>query len=201
MNVITRRTALKFLASAPAGAAMAWTPADAERAHAQTAQSRTAARLGEPFQPRFFTAHEFATIGMLVDLIIPADERSVSAADAGVPEFMDFMMLDDPGRQTAMRGGLALIDRMCLQRFDRSLLESSDAQRREVLDEIAYPARAPQSLSNAVTFFSSFRDLTASGFWTTRIGMEDLQYRGNTFVREWTGCPKEALDKLGVKYE
>jgi hypothetical protein len=201
MNAITRRAALKFLAAAPAGAAMAWTPADAERAQLQAAQSRSAAQRGEPFQPKFFTSHEYATVNILVDLIIPADERSGGATDAGVPEFMDFMMIDDPRRQTAMRGGLALIDHICLERFDKSLLQSSDAQRRELLDEIAYPARAPRSLSHAVTFFSSFRDLTASGFWTTRIGIEDLQYRGNTFVRDWTGCPKEALDKLGVKYE
>lgn len=201
MNTITRRTALKFLASAPAGAVMAWTPAEAERAHEHVEQSRSAAVRGAAFKPSFFTAHEYATVSVLVDLIIPADDRSAGAAEAGVPEFMDFMMIDDPRRQTAMRGGLALIDHMCLQRAGKTFLESSDRQRRGLLDEIAYPARAAESLSHAVTFFSSFRDLTASGFWTTRIGIGDLQYRGNTFVRDWNGCPKEALEKLGVKYE
>lgn len=100
-----------------------------------------------------------------------------------------------------MRGGLALIDHRCLQRFAKSFLDCTDDEQRHLLDEIAFPARAPQSLSQAVTFFSSFRDLTSSGFWTTTIGIDDLQYRGNTFVREWFGCPREALDKLGVKYE
>jgi gluconate 2-dehydrogenase subunit 3-like protein len=134
-------------------------------------------------------------------LIIPRDERSGSATDAGVPEFIDFMMVDDPARQTAMRGGLALVDRLCEQRFAQRLLECSDGDRRRLLDDIAFPARAPQSLSQASAFFSSFRDLTASGFWTTQMGIADLQYQGNSFVREWNGCPQPALDKLNVKYE
>jgi len=202
MKTISRRPALQLLGSAPAAAAMAWTPAEAERAHEHAQQSRRdAATRGLPYTPRFFTEHEYATVGVLVDLIIPKDDRSGSATDAGVPEFMDFMMIDDPRRQTAMRGGLALVDHLCEERFNRRFRECGDAERRQVLDDIAFPARAPQSLSQAVTFFSSFRDLTASGFWTTRMGVDDLQYRGNTFVREWNGCPTEALDKLNVKYE
>jgi hypothetical protein len=200
MKTITRRTALKLLASTPAAAAMAWTPAEAEQAHEHAQQSRAAATRGVPYKPRFFTAHEYATVGVLVDLIIPKDDRSGSATDAGVPEFMDFMMIDDPRRQTAMRGGLALIDHLCGERFDKRFFECSDAERRQVLDDIAFPARAPESLSHAVTFFSSFRDLTASGFWTTKMGVADLQYQGNTFVREWNGCPPEALAKLNVVY-
>jgi len=201
MKRITRRTALKLLSSAPAAAAMNWTSAEAEHALEYVEQTRTGAARGVSYQPRFFTTHEYQTVRLLVDMIIPRDERSGSATDAGVPEFMDFMMIDDPARQTAMRGGLALIDYLCLQRFTKSFLESSDAERRELLDDIAFPDRASQSLSHGVMFFSSIRDLTASGFWTTRMGIDDLGYRGNTFVREWTGCPKEALDKLGVKYE
>ncbi|HYR90866.1 MAG TPA: family 16 glycoside hydrolase [Terriglobia bacterium] len=201
MKTITRRTALKLLASTPAAAAMAWTPAEAEQAHEHAQESRRiAAARGVSYKPKFFTAHEYSTIGVLVDLIIPKDDRSGSATEAGVPEFMDFMMIDDPKRQTAMRGGLALVDHLCEERFDKTFLESADAERRRLLDDIAFPARAPGSLSHAVTFFSSFRDLTASGFWTTKMGIADLQYQGNTFVREWNGCPQEALAKLNVAY-
>ncbi len=201
MKTITRRTALKLLASTPAAAAMAWTPAEAEQAHEHVQESRRiAAARGVPYKPKFFTAHEYATVGVLVDLIIPKDDRSGSATDAGVPEFMDFMMIDDPKRQTAMRGGLALVDHACAERFDKSFLECADAERRQLLDDIAFPARAPEALSQAVTFFSSFRDLTASGFWTTKMGIADLQYQGNRFVGEWNGCPPEALAKLNVGY-
>src|SRR5882672_7131572 len=195
-----RRTALKLLGSAPVAAAMAWTPAEAAYAGEQAQRIRQdAQRRGVPYQPTFFTAHEYATVSVLVDLIIPKDERSGSATEAGVPEFMDFMMIDQPRRQTAMRGGLALVDRLCEERFDTRMIACSDQQRRQVLDDIAFPATARPALAQAVAFFNSFRDLTASGFWTTQMGIADLQYQGNVFV-DWNGCPTDALQKLGVRY-
>jgi hypothetical protein len=201
MKRITRRAALQLAAAAPVAAAMAWTPAEAEQAHHDAQQARTsAANTGTAFKPKFFTAHEYATVGLLVDLIIPKDARSGSATDAGVPEFMDFMMTDQPQRQTAMRGGLALIDRLCESRFNKRFTALTDGQRRAVLDEIAYTSNRDPGLRQHVAFFSSFRDLTASGFWTTKMGIEDLQYQGNVFIDEWNGCPAPALEKLGVKY-
>jgi gluconate 2-dehydrogenase gamma chain len=197
-----RRTALRILGSAPLAAAMAWTPAEAEQAHAHAERSRRDARSrGVPYQPKFFTAHEYASVAVLADLIIPRDDRSGGATDAGVPEFMDFMMIDQPRRQTAMRGGLALIDRLSEARFDKRFVDCSDEQRRNLLDDLAFPAKATPATSQAVAFFTSFRDLTASGFWTSKMGVDDLQYKGNAYVREWKGCPDEALRKLGVSYE
>jgi hypothetical protein len=203
MAKITRRAALQIITSGPVAVAMVWTPAEAQQAHQHAQQAkRQAANQGRTFKPKFFTAHEYATVAVLVDLIIPKDERSGSATDAGVPEFMDFMMTDQPARQTAMRGGLALIDHLCEERFDnKPFVACSDEQRRQLLDEIAFPAKARRELAHAVAFFSSFRDLTASGFWTSRMGIDDLQYKGNVYVQEWNGCPEEALRKLGVSYD
>ena len=79
-------------------------------------------------------------------------------------------------------------------------MNGSDQQRRQVLDEIAYTSNPDPGLSHAIAFFSSFRDLTAGGFWSTKMGVQDLQYQGNTFVAEWEGCPDAALKKLGVSY-
>lgn len=189
---ISRREALAILTGGPIAATLVWTPAEAAQA---SARARQAPR---PFAPAFFTPHEYATVRALVDLIIPRDERSGSATDAGVPEFMDFMMVDQPRRQTAMRGGLALIDVLSLERGDRRFLDASDAQRRALVDAIAYPTTGDPAVAHAVAFFSSFRDLTASGFWTTKMGIDDLQYQGNRFVAEWNGCPDAALKKLGL---
>jgi gluconate 2-dehydrogenase gamma chain len=197
---ISRRAMLQVLAGAPAAAALVWTPAEAEQAHEHATAARTPTAAAA-FKPKFFTAHEYATVVVLVDLIIPRDERSGSATDAGVPQFMDFMMIDQPQRQTAMRGGLALIDRLSTQRVGRPIVKATDAERRQVLDEIAYTSNADPGLSHAIVFFSSFRDLTAGGFWSTKIGVQDLQYQGNVFVDEWTGCPDAALAKLGVSYK
>jgi gluconate 2-dehydrogenase gamma chain len=195
-----RRTMLQLLAAAPAAVAFTWTDAEAQQAHshAQAAQA-TAQKTGTPFKPKFFSAHEWATVGLLANIIIPKDERSGSATDAGVPEFMDFMMADQPGRQTAMRGGLAWLDRECTSRYDKMFVNCTDAERTKVLDEIAWPSKAAPGISHGVAFFNMFRDLTASGFWTSKMGITDLQYIGNTVVPEWKGCPDEVLKKLGVQ--
>jgi gluconate 2-dehydrogenase gamma chain len=194
-----RRTMLRLLAAAPAAAGFAWTEAEAQEAHTHAQAAQTAAtKTGTVFKPKFFTAHEWATVRMLVDIIIPRDERSGSATEAGVPEFMDFMMNDQPGRQTAMRGGLAWLDRECVSRYDKMFVDCTSADRTRVLDEIAWPQKAPETVSHGVAFFNAFRDLTASGFWTSKMGIKDLDYQGNVFVPEWKGCPDAVLKKLGV---
>jgi len=195
---LSRREALALLTAGPV-AAMTWTPAEAEQAHEHATQARTQATPGV-YKRKFFTAHEYATVGVLVDLIIPRDERSGSATDAGVPEFMDFMMVDQPRRQVAMRGGLALVDRLSQDRVGKRFVAATDHERRALLDEIAYTTNPDPFLSHAVAFFSSFRDLTATGFFTSKMGIADLQYQGNVIVDEWTGCPEAALKKLGVGY-
>ncbi|MDO8678921.1 MAG: gluconate 2-dehydrogenase subunit 3 family protein [Acidobacteriota bacterium] len=206
--------------AAPA-AGFAWTDAEAMQA-ATAAQTARAAATANPFVPKFFTASEFRLVNVLADIVIPKDERSGSATDAGVPEFMDFMMIDQPARQVAMRGGLAWLDVECQKRFDKTFLNCVPAERTTVLDDIAWPSRpstlrepqgrpepsrgatgsgqVPGGLAHGVAFFSSFRDLTASGFWTTRMGIDDLRYLGNRSVAQWRGCPDEALKKLGVSY-
>jgi hypothetical protein len=193
-----RRTMLRILAAAPAAAGFAWTEAEAQEAHQQLHAAQAEATAAGPFKPKFFTPHELATVTVLVDLIIPKDERSGSATDAGVPAFMDFMMADQPARQTAMRGGLAWIDRECVTRFDKTFVDCTAAQRTQVLDDIAWPQKARPDVSQGVAFFNSFRDLTASGFFTTKMGIADLQYMGNVYVPQWTGCPAEVLKKLGL---
>ena len=200
MKKLSRRHALALFGAAPAAAALVWTDVEARQAHDHVVAAQ-AARSGAPgatFKPKFFSAHEYATVGVLVDLIIPRDERSGSATDAGVPAFMDFMMIDQPRRQIAMRGGLAMIDRLAADRAGKRFVSGTDRERRALLDEIAYTSNPDRGLSQAIAFFSSFRDLTASGFWSTKMGVADLQYQGNVFVSEWNGCPDAALRKLGV---
>lgn len=195
-----RRDALRLLASAPAAAGFAWTEADAAAAMQRATAARTAAVSGTPFTPKFFSAHEYETVRVLADLVIPRDERSGGATDAGVPEFMDFIVGDQPARQTAMRGGLAWLDRECERRYDKTFVGCTASEQAAVLDDIAWPERARPDLSRGVAFFNSFRDLTAAGFFTSKLGIEDLQYKGNTYVRSWNGCPDDACKKLGVSY-
>ena len=199
MSDMNRRDVVRVLGTVPIAAMFNWTDSNiinvsrvmAERRATGTAQ----------FRPQFFTAHEYETVRLLVDLVLPRDSRSGSATDAGVPAFMDFMMMDSPSNQTPMRGGLAWLDTECRERSGKTFIECQDNERRAVLDDIAWPAKTPAKLSHGVRFFNSFRDLTATGFWSSKMGVEDLHYLGNTAVPDWNGCPEEQLEKLGVEYE
>ena len=194
---MNRRESLKLFSLAAIASGFTWTPYDIQVAH-ENRRLALSSELKSSFEPAFFTPHELNTVNILVDLIIPADERSGSATDAGVPEFMDFMMTDRPTMQLPMRGGLAWIDYRCEKLFDNTFLDCTDEQRIELLDSIAYPDIAAPEDSPGVAFFNSFRNLTASGFWSSKIGVEDLQYIGNTFVPEWKGCPEEIQKHLGL---
>ena len=192
-----RRSVIGLLASAPVATAFRWAPESVREA---AAQARETLARGAPYEPKHFTAHEWDTVRLLVDLIIPKDDRSGSATDAAVPEFMDFMLGDDPDLETPIRGGLAWLDHECDDRWSKTFVASSDAERTALLGDIAWPKKAKPQHAAGVAFFNSFRDLTASGFFSSKLGVQDLRYLGNTFVAEWKGCPPEALDKLGVRY-
>ena len=198
MTEINRRAMLQLIGSAPLAAGLTWTDAEAAQAAKSAQTARKTAASGAAFKPKFFNPHEWATVKVLVDIIIPRDERSGSATEAAVPEFMDFIMGDQPNRQTAMRGGLAWIDLECQDRYDKRFLECTADERTAVLDDIAWPQKAKPEFAHGVAFFNSFRDLTASGFWSSKMGVDDLQYIGNVMVAEWKGCPPDALKKLGL---
>ena len=200
---ISRREAIGLFAAVPLVLALGDTRAPLDRLSRAARQTAALQAAGAGLEPKFFTPHEYQTVRVLVDLVIPRDERSGSATDAGVPEFMDFMMSDQDTPEearTAMRGGLAWIDAECHRRFRRPFVECRDTERSALLDDIAWPARARPELSHGAAFFSAFRDLTASGFWSSEMGVKDLQYRGNNVVPEWTGCPDAALQQIGVRY-
>src|SRR2546425_3662152 len=197
MTDVNRREVVALLATAPMAAAFPWT---AEWVRERSARAQEALARGTPYEPKQFTPHEWETVRLLVDLILPKDERSGSASEAGVSEFMDFMLGEDPDLQTPVRGGLAWLDHECADRYGKTFVVCTAAERAAVLDDLAWPAKAKPDLAAGVAFFNRFRDLTASGFFSSRIGVQDLRYVGNTFMSEWNGCPPEALAKLGVTY-
>ncbi len=199
MDDVTRRDVLKFLAAASL-AEFAVSALDIDRAAGLTRDTLEAlARRGQAYQPKNFSADEWRVVRILVDLVIPRDARSGSATDAGVPEFMDFILGDRTSMQRWMHDGLAWLGGECGKRFGQPFAACTAAQRKAVLDDIAWPKRAPAGMEAGVRFFSRFRDFTASGFWSSRIGVQDLGYIGNT-ATVWNGCPAPALRKLGVRY-
>lgn len=202
MSDISRRKALTVLATAPLAAALPRPlrpplPPEIERA---TRAAEQALQDGT-YEPRFFTPAEWRTVRVLADLVIPRDGRSGSATDAGVPEFIDFTVDDRPALQVPIRGGLRWLDTASRERSATAFADATPAEQAALLDRIAWPDRAAPEDRPGVAFFNRFRDLVASGFFSSRIGIDDLRYTGNTYVTEWNGCPDAALRHIGVRYE
>lgn len=207
MSDMNRRDALKAFAFVSTANLLDISAPQLERALRgveSLAQSSEPAAQQQPYTPKFFTRHEWRTVRLLADHVIPRDARSGSATEAKVPEFMDFLFSDKDATEASrysMRGGLAWLDNESRRRFGKTFIGASDAQRRQILDDIAWPAKARPEMSHGVNFFTRFRDLTASGFFSSAIGWADVQYIGNVFNPNWNGCPPAALAKLGVSYD
>lgn len=155
-----------------------------------------------PYQPKVFNPHEWKTVHALCDLIIPADERSESAAAAGVPEFIDdWLDLQRGDLLSSIRGGLTWLDIECNRSFGTDFVASTAGQQEQILDRIAYPKKAAPEDASAVAFFNHFRDLVVSGFFTSEAGIKDLPYLGNEPQSDWQGCPAPVLAKLGLAGE
>jgi gluconate 2-dehydrogenase gamma chain len=147
----------------------------------------------------FFTPHEMATITILADIIIPKDDVSGSASDAKVPDFIEFIVKDMPKHQVPMRGGLRWLDMQCLTRYKNSFAECNRQQQIEIVDAIAYPKKAKPEMKQGVAFFNLMRNLTASGFYTTEIGVKDVGYMGNA-PNQWNGVPADVLKQYNLAY-
>ncbi|MFD3003240.1 gluconate 2-dehydrogenase subunit 3 family protein [Pontibacter toksunensis] len=147
----------------------------------------------------FFTEQEMATIAVLSDIIIPADDVSGSATDAGVPDFIEFIVKDKPEFQTPMRNGLKWLDIESLNRFEKPFRELQERQQLNIVDAIAYPERAAPEMKKGVAFFSLMRNLTATGFFTSEMGVKDIGYMGNR-PNQWNGVPAEVLREHNLAY-
>ncbi|MFD2523431.1 gluconate 2-dehydrogenase subunit 3 family protein [Emticicia soli] len=149
---------------------------------------------------KFLTVAELATIGILADIIIPADGKSGSATQAGVPAFIEFIVKDMPHYQTPIRGGLKWLENHSNKRFGKPFGQITPKQRIEIVEDIAYPEDVKPEFTQGAAFFSQIRNLTVTGFYTTRMGFDDLGYMGNT-PNDWQGVPQDVLDKYGLKYD
>lgn len=149
---------------------------------------------------KFFDDHEMQTITILGDIIMPKDDVSGNASEAGVPAFIEFIVKDKPQYQLPMRGGLKWLDMQCLKQFNNPFSNCSAQQQIAMVDQIAYPEQAKPEMQQGVAFFNVMRDLTTTGFFSSDIGIKDLGYMGNK-PNQWDGVPQEVLDQMGLAYD
>jgi len=193
----SRRDVIKAAAIVAPLAMLPITPADAERALAHVEAALVRQAQGTVYKPKYFKADEWRQIRVMVDLIIPKDAKSGSATDAGVPQYMDFFCTEYPS-YAWMRDALRWFDGFAYTTFKRSFVKCTDAERRRLFDQVAWPAKAAPAVREGVTHFNRLRDFTASGFFSSRMGVADIGYIGNRAVASWNGCPPAALKHLGV---
>jgi hypothetical protein len=189
MKQISRRDILKSLSmGVVAGSALRVIPAEAAKyAHALVQAEKT----DGTYRPKYFSAHQYKTVQSLCQAILPADGKSGGAIEAGAPEFIDLLTSENPKYQLTLGGGLMWLDGACSDRFGKMFLDCAPAQQTSMLDLIAFRknAKSDPSLSQGIEFFSFLRNLTADGFFTSEMGIKDLGYIGNTYLKEFPGCP------------
>jgi gluconate 2-dehydrogenase gamma chain len=190
-NMVSRRNVLKSLGmGAVAGSVLRVIPAEAaEYAHRLIAAEKADGKT--EYTPKFFPPQQYKTLRVLCETIFPADADCGGAIEAGAPEFIDLLTSENPEYQLKLGGGLMWLDATCTDRYGKAYLDCAPQQQKEILDKIAYRknARSDAGLSQGVSFFSFLRDLTADGFFTSKIGIAYLGYIGNTFLTEFPGCP------------
>ena len=181
----TTRRALFQIAAATAAAA---------QTHDNHAPAATATPAKSAYERKVFDARQWRTVQVLCDLVIPADQHSGSATQAGVHEFiddwLDFRRRED-GTDTPValiQGGLAWLDQESNRLFGKDFAAAAAADQKQILDRIAWPAKAAPEDARWVRFFNRFRDLTVSGFFSSKMGIADLPYLGNRPVAQWKGC-------------
>lgn len=189
---VARRDILKTLAlGAVGGSVLQVIPAAAAEYAHQLVQNEKAESPAGKYAPKYFSAHQYETLSSLCDSIIPKDDHSGGAVEAGAPEFIDLLTSENEEYQAKLGGGLMWLDNFCTDRYEKQYLDCTPEQRKEVLDLIAYRENAKQNpeVSQGVAFFAFLRQLTCDGFYTSKIGIADLGYVGNTALGEFPGCP------------
>src|SRR3989441_3300951 len=200
-GLLGRRDMLKAMTAVPA--ALAPLASASARSSMTMPESTTGeaaqAMASGAYQPKALNEHEWKTVRVLSDIIIPADDRSGSATQAGVPEFIDdWLDFRGGGQLNAVRGGLTWLDMECNRQFAHDFVDCSEAQQKQILDRIAYPKTAALEDAAGVAFFNHLRGLVVSGFFSSKMGVKDLPYLGNQMLSSWEGCPASVLAKLGL---
>jgi hypothetical protein len=179
---VSRRDLFQIIGSVPAIAAVTG------------GEAAAATPKAGPYKRQTFDDHQWHTVRVLCNLIIPADERSPGATEAGVPEFLDDWIAfrtEQEGNQdlrAEILGGFMWLDHESQKLFQKDFADASEAQQKQILDRIAYPKRASKEDQPGASFFSELRILVIGGFFSSKAGVADLPYLGNVAVMEWKGC-------------
>ena len=188
MSEMTRRDLLRDIALA-ATAAGGMSLEAAQAVHGIAADEKAAG----VYKPKAFTAHEFRTLQKLADYIIPSDDHSPGAVEAGAPEFIDLLASQNPELAAIYTGGIAWLDRSMERLYSTDFVSAKAEQQTAMLDLIAYRKNRSRQLGPGIRFFDWARRMVVDAYYTSPTGVKDLGYMGNTSVAKFE-VPQEAID-------
>ena len=212
-----RRDTLKWILAASAGPLLQRTAlGGGQAANAPALGGKTGQAVGYGSDPDLLTRYQAGdvwplvltpaqrhTVTVLCDVIIPADDHSPSAPAVGVVDFIDELVSAPYPRQqhdrTVIEEGLAWLDAESTRRFAAEFASAKLTDQIALCDDICDAAKVTEPFATAAAFFARFRDLTASGFYTTPVGFKDLGYVGNVPLLKFEGPPQDVLRKLGLR--
>jgi gluconate 2-dehydrogenase gamma chain len=198
MSDITRRDALRRLGVALVATGMV-DRAAAQEVHHFAAQATGAA--GAAYTPNALTAHEYQTLQRLTDLIIPVENGNPGALAAGAAAWIDMISSENDKLKEIYRSGFAWLDAAMMKRGAADFVSATPAQQIEMLDLIAYRRNQSAELDPGIQFFTWVRRMTVDAFYTSEIGIRDIDYRGNAPVAVYTVPPESieyALKRSGL---
>jgi gluconate 2-dehydrogenase gamma chain len=215
---LSRRDMLRNIALAlTAGAGYRLTLEAAQHVHQQAKEEKQSSGI---YQPKFFNDHEYSTLNRLTELIIPADEVSGSAKDAGAPEFIDLLCSQNAELANTYTGGLAWLDGEVSTRFGSTFLNATPEQQIALLDSLVETEQAAKEnrrrgltyegvvhyegfgnygfqpttdLGPGVFFIKWLRKMTVDAFYTSEIGIKDIDYQGNAVLSQFE-VPQKCID-------
>lgn len=192
MSEVSRRELLRIGASLALGAGGVEMISAQDAAHVH--QMAGEARAKGNYKPKCFTAHEYATLRRLAEMIMPPDEHSKSALEAGAPEFIDLLSSGSDELAAIFTGGIGWLDDQMRHRYQAAFVDASAAQQTEMLDLIAYRKNeaAHPELGPGIHFFMWARNLVVDAYYSSEVGRHDLGFVGNGAMSAFT-VPEEAL--------
>jgi hypothetical protein len=202
MRRMPRREAIKWVLAASASASLLGKSSFAAKPAAGYGTDPKLMEVYKPgdLWPLTLSAEQHRTVAALCDVILPADDKSPSASQLNVPDFIDEWISAPYPEQMQDRKqileGIKWIERQSTKRCKRGFTDLTENEKRQICDEICHDPRAKGDLKKAVQFFSTFRNLTMSAFYTTQEGMKDIQYIGNVALTKFEGPPLEVLAYL-----
>jgi gluconate 2-dehydrogenase gamma chain len=185
---VQRREVLRMLATA---AAVATFPGFSKWSIACGHSARVVAQIKPAlYRPIVFTAPEYSSIERLAEIIIPSDDTP-GASEAGVSEFLDVMASRDPGLQRHLRAGLAWLDLHSHRWHGKHFLALELDQQIALLEPLAYEKKFRAGDEDGREFFERIREYTIMGFYTSKVGLAELDFPGLKFYSASPSCPHQ----------